>query len=76
MVVSGLSHVRTVMFCLYRYPHDFMLEITYKGGYSVILDTMYKIGIQIISGVIAGCVLDFLRYYRCKNDRHNPNSDR
>ena len=43
-----------------------MLEITYKGGYSVILDTLYKMGTQIISGIITGCVLDFLRYYRCK----------
>lgn len=37
-----------------------MLEITYKGGYSVILDTMYKIGIQVIGGIVTGCVLEFL----------------
>ena len=29
-MVRRLSHVRTAMFCLYKYPHDFMTEIPKK----------------------------------------------
>lgn len=41
----------------------------------MILNALYEIGIQVIGGIVTGCVLKFFRYYRRKNDRHSPEDD-
>lgn len=74
--LGGLSHVRTVMFCLYRYPHDFMMEILKKEDIHVTVSfVVFTIVYGTISSILGTYIVRVLDK-RCKNDRHSSNSDR
>ena len=67
-MVRRLSHVRTAMFCLYKYPHDFMTEIPKKEDMHVTVSfVIFTIVYETVSSIFDK---------KCKNDRHSSDSDR
>lgn len=55
--LGGLSHIRTVMFCLYRYPHDIMQEILTKEDNVV---TLSVIIITIVYGTVSSVLATYI----------------
>lgn len=75
-MVRRLSHVRTAMFCLYKYPHDFMTEIPKKEDMHVTVSfVIFTIVYGTVSSILGTYIVRILDK-KCKNDRHSSNSDR